>query len=438
MNKNNNLGRFLLVVAIILWSLYEVYPPTARDLVQQFSSRAKKPDATFTNILKQAAALQKGGTNEFMALQLAAGTNDLKKYFPFIGAQNQVHPNLFILNRLQRDAAGKIKLGLDLQGGSSFLVEMDTNVLFTADATNNFRERSEVTSAALSQAVNVLRRRIDRFGVAEPIIQSAGGNRILIQLPGLSQADKDSAKEQISKKAYLEFRMVHDNSDEIISSGEPIPPGYELLKHVEQLPNNQSKLEQVIVKKKFENGLAGDIVKNAYVSRDNMGSPQRQYRPPHGHHFGRRTVFRPQHQKRDYRRQRRDLRHLHAGKRTGAGQRPPEPAEGAVNHHFHQGRGRHAWRRLHPQRHPGLDLRRDRRFRIHAGLLYVRRSRRQRRADHEHHHSAWRHVLDRHHVHAARHCGRRAHRRHGGGRERADLRAHPRGTRQGQVAARRD
>jgi SecD/SecF fusion protein len=274
MNKNNNLGRFLLVVAIILWSLYEVYPPTARDLVQQFSSRAKKPDATFTNILKQAAALQKGGTNEFMALQLAAGTNDLKKYFPFIGAQNQVHPNLFILNRLQRDAAGKIKLGLDLQGGSSFLVEMDTNVLFTADATNNFRERSEVTSAALSQAVNVLRRRIDRFGVAEPIIQSAGGNRILIQLPGLSQADKDSAKEQISKKAYLEFRMVHDNSDEIISSGEPIPPGYELLKHVEQLPNNQSKLEQVIVKKKFENGLAGDIVKNAYVSRDNMGSPQ--------------------------------------------------------------------------------------------------------------------------------------------------------------------
>jgi SecD/SecF fusion protein len=267
------LGRFLLVVAIILWSLYEVYPPTARNLVQQFSTRAKKTDATFNDILKQAKALKEAGTNEFMALQLATGTNDLQKYFPFIGAKNQVHPNLFILNRLQRDAAGKIKLGLDLQGGTSFLVEMDTNVLFAGE-TNNIRERSEVTSAALSQAVTVLRRRIDRFGVAEPIIQSAGGNRILIQLPGLSQADKDSAREQITKKAYLEFRMVHDNSDEIIHNGEPIPPGYVLLKHVEQLPNNQSRLEQYVVKKNFENGLAGDIVKNAYVSRDNMGSPQ--------------------------------------------------------------------------------------------------------------------------------------------------------------------
>ena len=65
-----------------------------------------------------------------------------------------------------------------------------------------------MTSAALSQAVEVLRKRVDHFGVAEPVIQSAGGNRILIQLPGLSQSDKESAKTQIQKTAYLEFRMV--------------------------------------------------------------------------------------------------------------------------------------------------------------------------------------------------------------------------------------
>jgi SecD/SecF fusion protein len=47
---------------------------------------------------------------------------------------------------------------------------------------------------ALSQAVEVLRKRVDRFGVAEPVIQSAGGNRILIQLPGLSPSDKESAQ----------------------------------------------------------------------------------------------------------------------------------------------------------------------------------------------------------------------------------------------------
>jgi SecD/SecF fusion protein len=264
MNKNNNLGRFLLVIAIILWALFEVYPPTSRDLVQQFAKRAQNQDDAFKAILAQTAVMTAAGTNEFAALQLATGTNDLQKYFPFIGAQNQVHPNLFILNRLQRDAAGKIKLGLDLQGGTSFLVEMDTSKL------SNTNE----TGSALSQAIEVLRKRIDVFGVAEPIIQSAGGNRILIQLPGLSQATKDSAKATIQKTAFLEFRMVKDDSDEIIKNGDPIPYGYVLLKHVDQQANGTTRLEQFVVSKNPENGLKGDIIKSAMVVRGNLGEPQ--------------------------------------------------------------------------------------------------------------------------------------------------------------------
>jgi SecD/SecF fusion protein len=258
------MGRFILVAVIILWSLFEVMPPTATDLVKAFASRAEKQDAAFKAILDQTAVLQKAGTNEFTALQMATGTNDLQKYFPFIGGQNQVHPNLFILNRLQRDAAGKIKLGLDLQGGTSFLVEMDTTKLAN---TND-------TGSALSQAVEVLRKRIDKFGVAEPIIQSAGGNRILIQLPGLSQSDKESAKSTIQKTAFLEFRMVKEDSDEIIKNGDRVPYGYELLKHVDQMSDGKTRLEQVIVKKKPENGLAGDIIKSAGVQRGNLGEPE--------------------------------------------------------------------------------------------------------------------------------------------------------------------
>ena len=276
MNKNNNLGRFILVIVIIAWALMEVYPPTSRDLVQEFTRRAQNKDAGFKDIVDKTSAMQKAGTNnEFVALQVAVGTNDLKRYFPFYSAAaNQINPNTYILNHLQRDAAGKIKLGIDLQGGTSFLVEMNTNVLFSANTNNSGQTRTEVANAALSQAIEVLRKRIDRFGVAEPIIQSAGGNRILIQLPGLSESDKASAETQIRKKAYLEFRMVHENSDEIIRNGDPIPPGYELLKHLETQKNNQTRLEQVIVNKKPENGLAGDIIKSTSVVRGNMGEPQ--------------------------------------------------------------------------------------------------------------------------------------------------------------------
>jgi SecD/SecF fusion protein len=290
--KQNNLGRFLLVIAIILWSLYEVYPPSARSLVSEFSRRAQNKDAAFTNILAQAGTFQQAGTNnEFAALQTAVGTNDLQKYFKntFPSAANQVHPNLFILNKLQRDAAGRIKLGLDLQGGTEFLVEMDTTKLESVDVRTNTAGRVEYVtnrtdvSSALSQAIEVLRKRIDRFGVAEPIIQSAGGNRIRIQLPGLSQADKESAQQQIQKSAYLEFRMVHERSREIIDEKtgevrEAIPLGCEVLKRVEQLANGQTRMEAVVVKKKPENGLAGDIVKDAGVGRGNLGEPMIEFR----------------------------------------------------------------------------------------------------------------------------------------------------------------
>jgi len=281
--KQNNRWKFILVVLIVCWSLYEIYPPTSRDLIREFSSRAQNQDTNFTAILQRLAPLQKAGTNsEFAELKEAIGTNDIQQYFD-ISATNELDPTTYILNQIQRDASGKIKLGLDLQGGTSFLVEMDTNYLANAEESNdtNHVARAPDVSGALSQAVEVLRKRVDQFGVAEPVIQPAGGNRILIQLPGLSQEAKEDAKKQIQRAAYLEFRMVKDDSDEIVDAlkhGESvaIPPGYELLKHVEKQPNGPPIIEEYVVKKKPENGLAGDIVKSAMMVRGQLGEPHRQ------------------------------------------------------------------------------------------------------------------------------------------------------------------
>ncbi len=268
MNKNNNLGRFLLVLAIVFWALIQIYPPTSRDLVQQFIDRVDPAahDATFDAIVSRAKALQAARPDRaFANLSEAIGTNDIGKYFPFVQSKGQLYPTTFILNQLQRDASGKIKLGLDLQGGTSFLVEMDTNKL------SNPNE----AGSAISQAVEVLRKRVDAFGVAEPVIQPAGGNQILIQLPGLSQAVKESAKQQIQKAAYLEFRLVKEDSDEILRNGEPVPPGYEKLRRVDVAqPGAEPRITEVIVSKRPENKLAGDIVKSSMVVRGNLGQPE--------------------------------------------------------------------------------------------------------------------------------------------------------------------
>jgi SecD/SecF fusion protein len=273
MNKNDR-WKFIFVILVVLWALYQMYPPTSQDLIQQFAARAEGPDATFTNIVQQAQALQKTETNTaFAILRQAINTNDVRMYFPFIDVKAEPHPTTAILNQLQRDASGKIKLGLDLQGGTSFLLEMDTNYLATAaGATNGVNHAADV-SGALSQAVEVLRKRVDALGVAEPVIQPEGDNHILVQLPGLAESVKDEARANLQKSAYLEFRIVNDDSDAILQNHEPIPPGYEVLQSLEMEPG-QTAPEHLVVKKKAEDGLAGDFIKNARVVPGSFGEPQ--------------------------------------------------------------------------------------------------------------------------------------------------------------------
>ena len=252
----NNFWRFAIVVLVVVWSIFEAYPPTSGDLVAQFqkSARVTTPgDTTISNIVFTARELGKAHPDKAYAnLFEAVGTNDIAPYFTY-DAKNQTRPTAYILNRLQREVAGKIKLGLDLQGGTSFLVEMDMSKL---------SDTNEMTGA-LSQAVEVLRKRVDRFGVAEPVIQPAGNNRILIQLPGLSEDDRARAWTNIQKTAFLEFRLAHEKSTELLKAGAPVPFGYEILRRKERTQKGGERIEEVIVKKKGEPGLTGNIIKNA-------------------------------------------------------------------------------------------------------------------------------------------------------------------------------
>lgn len=285
--KRNNLSRLTIVLLVVAWSIYQIIPPTSRDIINHFKQKAfpAARDAAFTNIVERAEALRTENPDRgFANLKEAVGTNDIARYFPMFGeAKNDVYPTLHILNRLQREVAGRIKLGLDLQGGTSFIVEMDTNKLETveiftnslgkAESRTNFLDEASL-KGVVEQAVEVLRKRVDKFGVAEPLIQPRGNNQIEVQLPGVSDAEKESVKKQIQKAAFLEFRLVHEHSDELIRNGE-IPAGYELLKRINRGKEGKpDSVEQVVVSKKAERGLTGNIVRSAGVSLGNFGEPQ--------------------------------------------------------------------------------------------------------------------------------------------------------------------
>ncbi|MCI0330557.1 MAG: protein translocase subunit SecD [candidate division Zixibacteria bacterium] len=88
-----------------------------------------------------------------------------------------------------------IKLGLDLRGGMRVVMEVDKSKLTPAEAAD-----------AVDRALEIIRNRVDKFGVAEPLIQKQGKDRIVVELPGIT--DRARATALIGQTAQLEFKLL--------------------------------------------------------------------------------------------------------------------------------------------------------------------------------------------------------------------------------------
>src|SRR5213083_836922 len=154
----------------------------------------------------------------------------------------------------------KIALGLDIQGGTSFLIR-----LVPGD--------KPITKGMLDQAVEVIRKRVDYFGGGEPIISPVGSDRILVQIPGLDTAKIQEARDQLSRVAKLEFRLVYpDNGEKLkaIDEGKDvIPPEYRIESYKLQREGEKPIEERLLVKKKAD--LSGDRVSSAGASYEKDG-----------------------------------------------------------------------------------------------------------------------------------------------------------------------
>ena len=155
----------------------------------------------------------------------------------------------------------KIALGLDIQGGTSFLIR-----LVPGDKTIN--------KGMLEQAVEVIRKRVDYFGGGEPIISPVGNDRILVQIPGLDTAKIQEARDQLSRVAKLEFRLVYPDEGQrlkkIDAGQDVIPPEYRIEAYKHAAEGNEKPIEErLLVKKKAD--LGGDRVSGSSAYYGNEG-----------------------------------------------------------------------------------------------------------------------------------------------------------------------
>jgi len=141
----------------------------------------------------------------------------------------------------------RINLGLDLEGGMHLVLRVDTSNL-TAEQKIDAAER----------ALEVIRNRIDEFGVREPSIQRQGEDEIVVQLPGITERQR--AIDLIGKTALLEFKLVSDDMEKLKEAlAGRVPAGYQLL--YSQDDQEPLLLEEAAL-------LTGDKIKTAAVRFD--------------------------------------------------------------------------------------------------------------------------------------------------------------------------
>ncbi|WP_114191528.1 protein translocase subunit SecD [Edaphovirga cremea] len=121
---------------------------------------------------------------------------------------------------------------------------------------------SEAREYAVQQNINILRNRVNQLGVAEPLVQRQGADRIVVELPGIQ--DTARAKEILGATATLEFRMVNSNVDETAAATGRVPGDSEV--------KNMRDGRPVVLFKRVI--LTGDHITDSTSSTDEYNQPQ--------------------------------------------------------------------------------------------------------------------------------------------------------------------
>jgi preprotein translocase subunit SecD len=205
--KRKNLFKTLLILAILLWSFWKLYPTVRlQTLSPEEIDRLKlegKYDKLEANAIKRGLDLQ-GGIYLVLEVDLPQLAVDLAKnkddlFYQIIEecrAELKKNPDAEFLDVLRRKFQ-EWKIPLNRYFGTR--LDSDEDIL---------KQLDQEASDAIERSLQILRNRVDQFGVSEPNIQKRGSRRIIVELPGIQ--DIERAKDLIGKTALLEFRMLID------------------------------------------------------------------------------------------------------------------------------------------------------------------------------------------------------------------------------------
>ena len=216
----------LVVLAAAFYEFYPIAPTPLEEFVptqvlrnrpefEKIHAEAKQRVADYKN---PAVAAEQKSVSYYQALRDIgegkgrAGTVDLLPFFfdekDFVKEPDLGKRNILVLKQELLASQGKLKLGLDLQGGVSFTLKVDPSGVESGGQSGN--EKANVPHAEMvNQALHVMEQRVNQFGVAEPVLRPVGDLALEIQLPGEDAANNPDVIDALKKPAKLEFRQVY-------------------------------------------------------------------------------------------------------------------------------------------------------------------------------------------------------------------------------------
>ena len=286
--------KLIFILLLIAFAVVLIMPTIGENTMQvsmngdataaQYEAVKKKFPSNSYVVTQKGAELTITGRNLNDAVM-----NDVRT---FPGVRNSV-----ILKHWAEDAvmAKKVNLGLDLQGGMHLVLQADYEKIESKSIDKKKlteKEKSELTQ----QALELIRNRIDKFGVAEPSIRPRGNEAIEIQLPGVK--DPRAVKKAIGTTGQVEYRLVDDEftakagewlrgnyrekalpeesdkQDRLladITEGIQLPNNREVLYYWERQKDTTKILPQYPIVLMREVAIAGTDINKAWIGNDEYG-----------------------------------------------------------------------------------------------------------------------------------------------------------------------
>ncbi|RMD79234.1 MAG: protein translocase subunit SecD, partial [Lentisphaerae bacterium] len=250
----------------------------AQELYRQNEEAAQKSEIEHAKDPSKPLVARK--SIETIILELASGRSGVpgfSEYLPlsyYIVMHSKEHPtNEDIVYFVRNRSRSRIKLGLDLRGGTEFTLTFDLNELKALNQ-QKAKEAGRKLSAeeVRDRIIEVLRNRIDPQGVREVEIRPNGSSSITIRTPITDPAEIAEMKRMLEQQAKLNFYLVHPDNDRLIREGRTSVPGYKRLPLRNRSHGDSATAARNYIWVKSEpEKVNGEHVVAAYPSRDKLG-----------------------------------------------------------------------------------------------------------------------------------------------------------------------